>query len=121
MKPRNPVDLPHTEQAIATVLSCTYTAGVGRAVAFGLPTSRHFRIVYNFYANGEFHTGKFESEKPIPQGTLFPITYDTGAPHRHDHGHSVSPASVRKVQIVVGIMGSLLFSLVWWLLLHARG
>ena len=112
-------DERHTEHAIATVLSCTYTAGVGRAIAFGLPTSKHFRIVYNYYANGEFHVGEFASEKPIPQGTLFPITYDPDEAHRHSHAH-VSEKEVRRGLMVVGVVGSLLLSLAWWFLWHAR-
>ena len=36
-------------EAIATVTACKYEAGAGRALAFGIPTTRHFRIAYNYF------------------------------------------------------------------------
>ena len=118
MKPRHK-DAQHTERAMATVLSCTYTAGVGRALAFGLPTSKHFHIVYNYYANGEFHTGDFASEKPIPQGTLFPIAYDPEAAHQHVRPE-LRERNLRSALLVAGFAGSLMLSLAWWWLWHGR-
>ena len=111
-------DARHTERALATVLSCTYRAGVGRAIAFGLPTVKHFHIVYNYFANGELHTGEFASEKPIPQGTLFPIEYDPEAAHEHSLPEVPEPQA-RRGLLVMAVLGSLLLALAWWFLLHA--
>ena len=74
---------PDWPEALATVLTCTYSARAGRAIAFGLPSSRHFHITYNYFAEGELHTGDFFSEKAIPQGSLFPIRYHPDEPHRN--------------------------------------
>lgn len=66
---------------MATVLACHYETGAGRALAFGIPTLRHYRITFNYWANGTLHTGELRSEKAIPQGTLFPIRYNPDTPH----------------------------------------
>jgi hypothetical protein len=80
-------------EVLATVITCEYDAGVGRALAFGIPTTKHFRITYNYFADDELHTGEFMSAKAIPQGTLFPIRYNPD---------------------VVGISGSLVLSILWF-------
>ncbi|SEF50384.1 hypothetical protein SAMN05421819_0217 [Bryocella elongata] len=107
---------PDWPEAIATVTSCRYDAGVGRAMAFGLPTSRHFRITYNYWAAGELHTAEFSSDKAVPQNTLFPIRYNPEAPHLNTH--AASATSPRSAILVIGIIGSVLLSLAWFLLLR---
>jgi hypothetical protein len=75
MKP----DAPWPE-AIATVTACHYEAGALQAMAFGLPTAKHFLISFNYWANGELHTGEFASTIALPQGHLFPISYNPAIP-----------------------------------------
>jgi hypothetical protein len=104
-------------QATATVTSCKYDFGAGRALAFGVPTSKHFRITYNYNAGGELHSGEFASEKAMPQGTLFPIRYDPDAPHDHTHANASAPAS-RGTILLVGIIGSIILSLAWFAVLR---
>jgi hypothetical protein len=104
-------------EAMATVLSCTYTARVGRAVAFGLPSGKHFLIRYNYWADDSLHEGEFYTDKPIPQGSLFPLHYDPTLPSRNQHTNTVPP--VRRVQLVIGIAGSVVLSLGWLLVLHS--
>ena len=84
-------------EAMATVTACKYESGAGRAMAFGLPTTRHFRITFNYWAPNadgtpELHTGELTSAKAMPQGTLFPIHYNPETPHettlhRSTHAH----------------------------------
>jgi hypothetical protein len=83
----NEHDWPET---LATVLSCTYEMRAGRALALGLPSSKHFHITYNYWANDELHTADTYSSKPIPQGSLFPIRYNPDEP-RHTHHHDSRP------------------------------
>jgi len=109
-EPSNP-DWP---EAIATVTACRYDAGVGRAMAFGLP-SRHFQITYNYWAAGELHTAEFASDKAIPQNTLFPIHYNPEAPHLNTRTSAASP---RSALLALGVIGSILLSLAWFLLLR---
>jgi hypothetical protein len=104
MKPEAP-----WPEAIATVTACTYETGALQAMAFGIPSNKHFLIDFNYWANDELHTGQYSSAKAVPQGTLFPITYDPAAPHQH----SRSAPSPRAAQIAIGIAGSIILSLLW--------
>ena len=76
---------------MATVLECHYDMRAGRALAFGAPSGKHFRIRYNYNANGEIHEGEFYSAKAIPQNTLFPILYNPAAAHENTHSASSLP------------------------------
>jgi hypothetical protein len=106
---------PEWPQVLATVTACRYDAGAGRAMAFGLP-SRHYRITYNYWAAGKLHTAEFTSDKAIPQNTLFPIRYNPEAPHRNSH--TATTALPRSPILVIGVIGSILLSLAWFLLLR---
>ncbi len=113
----------HWPEALATVLSCTYDAGAGRALALGIPTSKHFRISYNYFATSvdgidEIHTGQFNSAKPLPQGTLFPIRYNPDAPHQNSHNATSAPQNPRAPLLTIGILGSIVLSLAWAAILH---
>src|SRR5579875_1528418 len=79
---------PDWPEAMATVLSCTYTARAGRALAFGLPSGKHFHITYNYWANNQLHTADLYTDKPIPQGSLFPIRYNPNDPRSTHHTHA---------------------------------
>ncbi len=104
-------------EVLATVTECKYDVGAGRALAFGIPTRKHFLIHYNYFADGEFHSGELRSAKPIPQGLLFPIRYDPDAPR--DHKHALSTASSkRSPTLVIGIFGSLILSFLWFVFMR---
>ena len=103
-------------QAMATVTACKYEFGAGRALAFGAPTSKHFRITFNYWVpnaegTAELHTDQFTSEHYLPQGHLFPITYDPDQPHQNSH--SAAASSKRAPVLAFGIIGSVLLSLGW--------
>jgi len=107
---------PDWLEAMATVLECHYDMRAGRALAFGAPSDKHFRIRYNYNANGEIHEGEFYSEKAIPQGTLFPIRYNPEA--AHENTHSAATPSTRSAMIAIGIIGSVILSLAWFAILR---
>jgi hypothetical protein len=107
---------PTWPEAMATVTECKYEFGAGRALAFGAPLSKHFRIRFNYWASEELHTGEFMSEKAVPQGTLFPITYDPDAPHVHSKS---DPTISRSPLIAFGVIGSIMLSAAWLLLLRS--
>ena len=106
-------------EAMATVTECRYDVRAGRAIAFGIPARKHFRIAYNYWANDELHTGELFSEKAMPQNTLFPVHYNPDLPHQSRHGDESSPQ--RFPLIAIGIAGSILLSLGWFLLLRGCG
>ncbi len=71
-------------EAMATVLACTWSARAGRAIAFGLPSSKHFYIRFNFWAEGTLRAGELWAAQAMPQGTLFPLRYDPTDPDHVD-------------------------------------
>jgi hypothetical protein len=109
-------------EAMATVTACKYQFGAGRALAFGIPTTRHFLITFNYWAPNaegtpELHTGQFTSAKALPQGSLFPITYNPAQPQ--EHCHSATEPLTRTPIIAIGIIGSAILSLTWLLILRS--
>ncbi len=111
---------PHSTwpEAMATVIECRYDFGAGRALAFGAPSRKHFRIRYNYFAEGELHSGELMSAKAMPQDTLFRIRYNPDDAHEHTHEHS-TPPTPRRAQISIGIVGSVVLSLVWLFVLRS--
>jgi hypothetical protein len=106
-------------EALATVLECKYEFGAGQALAFGVPKTKHFCIHYNYFADGALHEGQFNAEKPIPQGSLFPIRYNPDAVHEHHHENSSTTTSGSKnALLMIGIAGSVILSLAWLLVLR---
>jgi hypothetical protein len=105
-------------EAIATVLECRYDMRVGRAM-LGVPSGKHFRIRYNYFADGEHHEAELYSATAIPQNTLFPVRYNPDLPHEHSHGNTTSvTTNPRSTLFVIGIVGSVVLSAVWFLLLR---
>ncbi|MES2393664.1 MAG: hypothetical protein V4555_18645 [Acidobacteriota bacterium] len=107
---------------MATVTSCRYDAGAGRALAFGIPSSRHFSITFNYWVptpDGEpiLHTGQFMSEKAIPQNTLFPIRYNPADPRQHSK--NAPHATGRTPLLAIAIIGSIILSAAWLLILRS--
>ena len=112
-----PPDRSDWPEAMATVLSCHYETRAGRALAFGLPSSQHFHITYNYWAAGELREADFYAGKAMPQGTLFPIRYDPEMPLRNHHGLS-GPAGNAVPLLALGIAGSVALSLAWLLVMR---
>lgn len=90
-------------EAMATVTACHYEFGAGQALAFGVPRSKQFQITFNYWADGALHTGEFASAKAVPQGTLFPITYNREAPHENSKTHGAK-APRWSVLIAAGVV-----------------
>lgn len=105
-------------EALATVTECRYDFGAGRALAFGIPLARHFRISYNYFANGELHNGQFSSAEAIPQGHLFPIRYNPEQPHLHAHDAARPISNSRAPLLIIGVAGSIILSIAWFALLR---
>ena len=110
---------PAVHEAMATVTACKYEFGAGQALAFGIPTGKHFLISFNYWANGTLHTGEFASPTALPQGHLFPITYDPADPRRHSHTQSSSRLP-RPWAIIILVMGVLALAVAWNFVLHTH-
>ena len=103
----------------ATVTSCRFQAGALRAMAFGLPTPK-FRITFDYYAHGRLYSDAFNAPKAIPQGEQIPLTYNPLDPKENSRTQSptASPGT-RSPLIAVGIIGSVVLSLAWLLVLRS--
>ena len=95
----------------ARVAACKYEFGAGQALAFGIPTSKHFLITFSYYAHGKTYTGEFRSSTYLEQSKTFTITY-----------HPLSPQPTRtstKTPIfVIGIAGSVIISFFWFAMMR---
>jgi len=100
----------------AKVTSCTYESGAGQALAFGIPTSKHFRITFTYYAHGQSYTGQFSSPTYIEQGETFPITYNPLAPH--ENSKSAAEPTTKTPLFTIGVIGSIILSLIWLIILR---
>jgi hypothetical protein len=100
----------------ATVTECHYEFNAGPALACGISTSKHYLITYTYWVQGQQHSGQLKSDKPIPQGELFPIAYNPETPA--DHTHSTSTTKQRSPLIAFALAGSVALSLVWLILLR---
>jgi hypothetical protein len=108
MKLKRPTSELALNEAMATVTACKYEFGAGQALAFGIPLRKHFRISFNYWVNEELHTGEFMSSTAVPQGTLFPITYNPDAPHEHSHPQ----AADKNKRLIVPVLLALLLTLI---------
>ncbi len=106
----------HWQEALAAVTACKYQFGAGRALAFGMPSSRHFLISFNYEVQGKMHTGQLLSAKAMPQGHLFPIRFNPDQPGEHSHDGAVPVG--RSQLIAFGLAGSVVLSLLWWFFLR---
>ncbi len=115
-----PISSEPWPEAIATVLECRYDMRAGRALAFGVPSGKHFRIRYNYFADGALHEGQLYSATAMPQNTLFPVRYNPELPHEHSHDQGTGPVAPnpRRALFIVGVIGSVVLSLAWFAVLR---
>jgi hypothetical protein len=100
----------------ATVTACEYAFAAGRALAFGIPTSKHFRITFTYYAHGQTYTDQFTSPTYLEQGATFTITYNPLAPQQNSK--SAAEPITKTPLFAIGIAGSILLSLIWLAILR---
>jgi len=100
----------------AKVTSCNYESGAGQALAFGIPTSKHFRITFTYYAHGQTYTDQFTSPTYLEHGATFPITYNPLAPQQNSK--SATEPITKTPLFAIGIAGSILLSLIWLAILR---
>ena len=101
----------------ATVTSCRYDAGVGQAMAFGLPTRKRFVIGFRYRAPARSYTGEFRSTKTIPQGQRLNLSYNPLAPEQNSRSGALPGGATgsvgRGALLAFGIAGSVVLSLLW--------
>jgi hypothetical protein len=95
----------------ATVTSCRYQfAGLGN-LAFGFSTQQKFRIAFDYYAHGRLYSDEFQSPVAIPQNQRIAITYNPLHPEQNSRTSGDSSRATRNPLIAIGILGSVLLTL----------
>ena len=104
----------------ATVTSCRYQFRALSPLAFGFQTGEKFRITFDYYAHGRLYSDEFQSPVAVPQNERIPVRYnplDPAQNSRSSGGPPIAPAS-RRARITVGILGSIVLSLLWLAILR---
>ena len=104
----------------ATVTSCRYQFRALSPLAFGFQLGEKFRITFDYYAHGRLYSDEFQSPVAVPQNGRIPVRYNPLDPAQNDRSSSgtiAAPAS-RKAKLTVGIVGSILLSLIWLAILR---
>jgi len=109
-----PPEIPWLETQ-AEVIACKYELGAGQALAFGIPRSKHFRIAFSYRAHGQTYTDEFTSPTYIEQGETFPITYNPLAPN--ENSKSAATPVTKTSLFAIGVIGSIVLSLIWFAIL----
>ncbi len=80
----------------------------------GIQTQEKFRITFDYYAHGKLYSDEFQSPVAIPYNPLAPEQNDrTSGPNRRSDN-----ANPRRAQLIVGVAGSVVLSLLWLALLR---
>ena len=106
----------------ATVTSCRFQFARMNTWTLGIQTQEKYRITFDYYAHGKLYSDEFQSPIALAQNTPVPIHYNPLAPEQNDRtsGPSRRPANSnpRRPQIVIGILGSVVLSLLWLAILR---
>lgn len=106
-----PATEPAWMETQATVTACEYDFGAGRALAFGIPSGKHFRITFTYYAHGRSYSGEFASTTYLEQGATLPISYNPLDPQQNSK--SASTPITKAPLFAIGVAGSVILSLLW--------
>ncbi|MEO8737492.1 MAG: hypothetical protein ABI380_13250, partial [Edaphobacter sp.] len=113
---RAPTPKPPWLETTARVTSCKYEFGAERALAFGIPTSKHFLITFTYYAHGKTYTEEFTSTTYLEQGKTFTITYNPLVPQQNSK--SATTPTTKTPLFAIGIAGSVILSLIYLAMLR---
>jgi hypothetical protein len=97
----------------ATVTSCRFQfAGLGN-LAFGISAQEKFRIAFDYYAHGRLYSDEFQSPVAIPQSQRIALTYNPLHPEQNNRTSGGGARATRSPLIAIGILGSVVLSLLW--------
>jgi hypothetical protein len=116
MKQRPQIPKPPWLETQAKVTACKYEFGAGQALAFGIPSDKHFLITFTYYAHGKTYTGEFTSPTYLEQGKIFSLTYNPLAPQQNSK--SAATSTTRTPLFILGIAGSIIISLIWFAMMR---
>ena len=102
----------------ATVTSCRFQFARMNTFTLGIQTSEKFRIAFDYYAHGRLYSDEFQSPVAIPQNEHISITYNPLHPEQNSRTSGPDASRTRNPLIAVGILGSIVLSLLWLAVMH---
>jgi hypothetical protein len=103
----------------ATVTSCRFQFARMNTFTLGIQMQDKFRITFDYYAHGRLYSDEFQSPIAIPQNETIPLTYNPLNPKENSRTSGPASQSVRSPLIAVGIIGSIILSLAWLMVLRS--
>jgi hypothetical protein len=97
----------------ATVTSCRFQFARMNTFTLGIQTGEKFRIAFDYYAHGRLYSDEFQSPVAIPQSERIPITYNPLHPEQNSRISGPYASPTRSPLIAIGILGSIVLSLLW--------
>ncbi len=102
----------------ATITTCNYQFARLSTLTVGIPTTRRFRLTFDYYAHGRRYSGEFQSSKAIAQDQRIPVLYNPLHPEQNSlAGNGIGGANANPL-VIFSVIGSILLSLLWLALLH---
>jgi hypothetical protein len=112
-----PDEIPWVETE-ATVTLCRFQFARMNTFTLGIQTGEKFRITFDYYAHGRLYSDEFQSPVAIPQNERIHITYNPLHPEQNSLTSGPKAALKRNPLIAFGIIGSVVLSLLWLIMLR---
>jgi hypothetical protein len=103
----------------ATVTSCRFQFARMNTFTLGIQTGEKFRIAFDYYAHGRLYSDEFQSPVAIPQGEFILVNYNPMHPEQNDRTSGPNASPTRYPLIAFGIIGSIVLSLLWLIILRS--
>jgi hypothetical protein len=97
----------------ATVTSCRFQFARMNTFTLGIQTGEKFRIAFDYYAHGQLYSDEFQSPVAIAQNERISIAYNPLHPEQNNRTSGPNASPSRTPLIGIGIIGSIVLSLLW--------
>ena len=106
------IEQPAWVETTATVISCRYQFARMNTFRMGVQSGEKYRIAFDYVAHGQTYSDEFESPIAIPQNEQFAVRYNPLAPRENNRSDGGGSA-VRPPLFAIGVVGSVVLSLLW--------
>jgi hypothetical protein len=103
----------------ATVTSCRFQFARLNTFTLGIQTGEKFLIGFDYYAHGRLYSDEFQSPVAIPQNERIAIAYNPLHPEQNSRTSGPMASPARSPLLAIGIMGSIVLSLLWLTMLRS--
>ena len=82
-------------------------------LTLGIPTTRKFRLTFDYYAHGRLYSGEFQADRAIAQDETVPVRYNPLQPEQNSLAGNIGSGSGPNPLLLFGVAGSVVLSLLW--------